>query len=90
MKHGQARWFACAADAEAASAQYEHRGQGRRGRWPQPWRYHAVCYRVVADTCRTRRVRWGRPAKTDPSSTETGYRLESEVEALDNLAQDDG
>jgi len=32
----QARWFACEADAEAAIAEYEHRGQGRRGRRPSP------------------------------------------------------
>ena len=30
----EARWFACAADAEAAIADYEGRGQGRRGRKP--------------------------------------------------------
>jgi transposase len=68
----QARWFACEADAEAASAEYEQRGPGRRGRQPQPWRYHAVRYRVVADTRRIRRVRRGRPAKTDPPPTEAG------------------
>src|SRR5262249_24079742 len=34
-----ARWFACAAAAEAAIADYEGRGQGRRGRPPHPWRY---------------------------------------------------
>jgi transposase len=33
-----ARWFAWAADAEAASAEYEPRGPGRRGRRPQAWR----------------------------------------------------
>src|SRR4030095_9588930 len=59
----QARWFACAADAAAAIAEYEHRGPGRRGRRPQSWRYHAVRYRVVADTRRRRRVRRGRPRK---------------------------
>src|SRR6266851_208832 len=45
-----ARWFACLPDAEAAIAEYEGRGQGRRGRRPRPWRYHAVSYRIVADT----------------------------------------
>ena len=34
----EARWFACAADAEAAIAEYEGRSQGRRGRKPRPWR----------------------------------------------------
>src|SRR5919204_2421220 len=37
----EARWFACAADAEAAISDYEGRGQGRRGRTPRPWRHHA-------------------------------------------------
>ena len=51
--HGQrvhARWFACEADAAAAIAEYEQQEPGRRGRRPRPWRYHAVRYRVVADT----------------------------------------
>jgi hypothetical protein len=30
-----ARWFACATDAEAAIADYEGQGQGRRGRTPR-------------------------------------------------------
>ena len=36
-EHGQrveARWFACATDAEEAMADYESRGPGRRGRKP--------------------------------------------------------
>jgi len=90
IKHVQARWFACAADAEAAIAEYEHRGQGRRGRRPQSWRYHVVHYRVVADTRRTRRARRGRPAKTDPPPTEAGSRLAVEIEALSNSAEDNG
>ncbi len=90
IKHVQARWFACEADAEAAIAEYEHRGQGRRGRRPQSWRYHAVHYRVVADTRRTRRARRGHPAKTDPPPTESGYRLAVEVEALSNSEEDNG
>jgi transposase len=91
--HGQrvqARWFACAADAEAAIAEYEGREPGRRGRRPRPWRYHAVHYRVVADTRPTRRARRGRPAKTDPPATEVGYRLVVEVEALANPEEDSG
>src|SRR5262245_10573228 len=55
VQHVHARWFACEADAEAASAEYAHQGPGRRGRRPQGWRYHDVRYRVVADTRRTRR-----------------------------------
>ena len=85
-----ARWFACEADAEAVIAEYEHRGPGRRGRRPQAWRYHAVRYRVVADTRCTRRARRGRPAKTDPSPLEVGYRLVVEVEALDKPEEENG
>jgi transposase len=72
VQHVQARWFACEADAEAAIAEYEHLGPGRRGRQPQLWRYHAVRYRVVADIRHTRRARRGRPAKTEPPPTESG------------------
>jgi transposase len=86
----QARWFACETDAEAAITEYEHRGQGRRGRRPQSWRYHALHYRVVADTRRTRRARRGRPAKTDPPPTESGYRLAVAVAALSNSEEDHG
>jgi transposase len=85
-----ARWFACRPDAEAALAEYEGQGQGRRGRRPQPWRYHAVGYGIVEDTRRTRRARRGRPAKTDPPPTEAGYRLVVEVEALANPGEDNG
>jgi transposase len=42
VQHVRARWFAWETDAEAAIAEYEHRGLGRRGRRPQVWRYHAV------------------------------------------------
>ena len=87
VTRGPPRWFACEADATAAIAEYAHRGPGRRGRRPQAWRYHAVRYRVVADTRRTRR---GRPAKTDPPPVETGYRLGVEVAALDNPEEDHG
>jgi transposase len=90
IKHVQARWFACETDAAAAIAEYEHRGQGRRGRRPQSWRYHAVRYRVGADTRRTRRARRGRPAKTDPPPTESGYRLAVEVTALAHTEEDNG
>src|SRR5437899_2497474 len=72
VKDVQARWFACEADAAAAIAEYEGRGEGQRGRRPRPWWYHAVRYRVVAETRRTRRARRGRPAKTEPPSTEAG------------------
>jgi len=90
ITHGQARWFACEADAAAAIAEYEHRGPGRRGRRPQAWRYHTVRYRVVADTRLTRRARRGRPAKTDPPHKEAGYRLVAEVEVLAHPEEDNG
>src|ERR671922_1168667 len=59
VQHVEARWFACAADAEAAIAEYEGRGQGRRGRKPRPWRYHALPYRVEAVTQRQKRTQRG-------------------------------
>jgi transposase len=86
----QARWFACVPDANAAIAEYEGRGQGHRGRRPRPWRYHTLRYRIVADTRRTRRTRRGRPAKTEPPPTESGYRLLVEIEALANPEEDNG
>jgi transposase len=86
----QAQWFACLPDAEAARAAYEGRGQGRRGRRPRPWRYHAVRYHIVAETRRIRRTRRGRPTKTELPPTESGYRLTVEVEALSNSAEDNG
>src|SRR5215471_18811413 len=83
-KRVQAQGFACVPDAEAALAAYEGHEPGRRGRRPRLWRSHTVRYRIVADTRRTRRARRGRPAKTDPPPTESGYRLVVEVEALAN------
>jgi len=85
-----ARWFACEAEAVAAMAEYEHHEPGRRGRRPHPWRYHAVRYRVVADTRRTRRARRGRPAKSDPPPLEAGYRLVVDIEALANPEEANG
>ncbi len=82
VKRVEARSFACLADAEAVMAEYEGRGEGRRGRRPRPWRYHAVRYRIVSATRRTQRARRGRPAKTDPPPMEACYRLVVEVEIL--------
>jgi transposase len=90
VRHVHARWFACLPDAEAAIGEYEGQGPGNRGRRPRPWRDHAVHYRLVADTRRTRRPRRGRPAKTAPPPLESGYRLVVEVEALANAAEDNG
>src|SRR5262249_61077794 len=39
---------------------------------------------------RTRRARRGRPTKTDPPPTESGYRLAVEIEALSNSEEDNG
>jgi hypothetical protein len=86
----EARQFACLADAEAAIAEYEGRGQGRRGRRPRPWRYHAVRYRVVSATRRVPRARRGRPAKTDPPPVESCYCLVVEVEVLVILEEENG
>src|SRR5215470_10085028 len=85
-----AQWFACLPDAEAAITAYEGREQGRRGRRPRPWRYHTLRYGIVAASRRTRRTRRGRPAKTDPLPTESGYRLVVEVNALPNTEEDNG
>jgi transposase len=90
VRQVQARWFACLPDAEAAIAEYEGQGPGHRGRRPRPWRYHAVHYRIVADTRRTRRARRGRPAKLDPPPRASGYRVAVAVEALANPEEDNG
>src|SRR5215467_14081638 len=90
VKHVQAQWFACLPDAEAALAEYGCQRPGRRGRRPRPWRYHAVRYRIVAETRRTRRARRGRPAKTEPPPLESGYRLGVELEALANPEENNG
>jgi transposase len=78
----QARGFACAADAEEAIADYEGRGQGRRGRKPHPWRYHALHYRVEAVSVPKKRTRRGRPPKTEMPQVEVRYRLSVSSEAL--------
>jgi transposase len=75
VKWVEARQFACLADAAAVMAEYEGRGQGRRGRRPRPWRYHVVRYHLVSTTRRTRRVHRGRPAKTEPPPIAPCYHL---------------
>jgi transposase len=82
IRRVEARWFACAADAEAAIADYEGRGQGRRGRPPHPWRYHALHYRVEAVSVPKNRTRRGRPPKTEGLQVEVRYRLAVHREAL--------
>ena len=78
----EARWFACAADAEAASNDYAGRGQGRRGRKPRLWRYHTLYYQVVAVSAPTKRTRRGRPPKGEVPQGEVRYRLIVHSEAL--------
>ena len=82
VQHVEARWFACAADAEAAIAEYEGRGQGRRGRKPRPWRYHVLHYRVEAVSVPKKRTRRGRPSKAEAPQVEVRYRLVVHPEAL--------
>jgi transposase len=77
----EARWFACIADAEAAIAEYEGQGQGRRGRKPRPWRYHALHYRVEAVKHRQKRLQRGRPPKTELPQDTIRYCLRVEAEA---------
>jgi hypothetical protein len=78
----EARWFAWAVDAEAAMAEDEGRGQGRRGRTPRPWRYHDLHYRVEAVSVPTKRARRGRPPQAKAPQVETRYRLRVPPEAL--------
>jgi transposase len=78
----EARWFACAADAEAAIRDYEGRGQGRRGRTPRLWRYHALHYRVEAVSSPKKRMQRGRPPKAEAPQVEVRYRLRVSSEAL--------
>jgi transposase len=90
IRRVEARWFACAADAEAAIADYEGRGQGRRGRPPHPWRYHALHYRVEAVSVPKKRTRRGRPPKTEGPQVEVRYRLGVHREALVPAEDTDG
>src|SRR2546422_7129555 len=65
VQHVEARWFACAADAEAALAECDGRCQGRRGRTPRPWRYHGLHSQVEAVSVPQKRTRRGRPPKAE-------------------------
>jgi transposase len=78
----EARWFACAADAEAAITDDEGRGQGRQGRKPRLWRYHALHYRVEAVSAPKKRGRRGRPPKAEAPQVEGRYRLVVHAQAL--------
>jgi transposase len=78
----EARWFACAADAEAAITDYQGRGQGRRGRRPRLWRYHVLYYRVAAVSFPQKRPRRGRPPKAEVPQVAVRYRLCVSAEVL--------
>ncbi len=82
VQHVEARWFACAADAEAAIAEYDGRGQGRRGRKPRPWRYHGLHSQVEAVSVPQKRTRRGRPPKAEAPQVAVRYRLVVHPEAL--------
>ena len=77
-----ARWFAWAAEAEAAIAEDAGRGQGRRGRTPRPWCYPALHDRVAAVSVPTKRSRRGRPPQATAPQVETRDRLRVPPEAL--------
>jgi len=82
VQHVETQWFACAPDAEAAIAEYEGRGQGRRGRKPRPWRYHVLHYRVEAVSVPKKRTHRGRPPQAEAPQVEVRYRLVVHPEAL--------
>jgi hypothetical protein len=85
VEHSQrieARWFACAADAEAAITDDEGRGQGWRGRRPRPWRYHALHDHVEAVSSLPQRTRRGRPPQAEAPQVEVRYRLVVHPEAM--------
>ena len=82
IRRVEARGFACAADAEAAIADYAGRGQGRRGRRPRLWRYHALHYQVEAVSAPAKRPRRGRPPKGEAPQVEVRYRLVVHTEPL--------
>src|SRR5712692_9788604 len=90
IRRVEARRFACAADAEAALADYEGHGQGRRGRRPRPWRYHTLRYRVETYQQRKKRARRGRPPKAEQPQEEVYYRLRVGSAALERAQDEQG
>jgi hypothetical protein len=78
----EARRLACAADAEAALADDEGRGPGRRGRKPRLWRSHARHYRVEAVRVPAKRTRRGRPPKAEAPRVEGRDRWVVHTEPL--------
>jgi hypothetical protein len=90
IRRVEVRRFACAADAETAIADYDGRGQGRRGRRPRPWRSHALRYRVEACQQRKKRAQRGRPPNTAQPQEEVYYRLGVESAALERAKEEQG
>lgn len=90
IRRVEARRFACAADAEAAIRDYAGRGQGRRGRRPQLWRYHSLHYRVEAYHYPKKRTRRGRPAKAEKRQETREYRLVVEAQTLVRAVDEQG
>jgi hypothetical protein len=82
IRRVEARWFACATDAEAAIADYAGRGQGRRGRTPRLWRSHALHDRVEAVSAPAKRTRRGRPPQGEAPQIEVRYRVSVHPEPL--------
>jgi hypothetical protein len=86
----EAKRFACVTDAEAAIADYEGRGPGRRGRRPQLWRSHVLRYHVEAFTYPQKRARRGRPPKDEAPLEAIGYRLRVEAAPMERAETDNG
>src|SRR5439155_9395976 len=63
-------------------AEYDGRGQGRRGRKPRPWRYHGLHSQVEAVSVPQKRTRRGRPPKAEAPQVAVRYRLVVHPEAL--------
>jgi transposase len=63
-------------------AEDEGRGQGRRGRPPHPWRYHALHSRGEALSVPKKRTQRGRPPKTEGPQVEVRSRLVVHREAF--------
>jgi hypothetical protein len=82
VRHVEARWCACGADAEAAMAEDDGRGQGRRGRTPRPWRSPVLHSRVEASRVPQKRTRRGRPSQAEAPQGEGRARLIVAPEAL--------
>lgn len=77
----EARWCACVADAQAAIAEDQGHGQGRRGRTPRPWRYHALHYQVEVVAQWQKRTPRGRLPKTALPQDTVRSRLRVEGKA---------